>query len=104
MSTRRGLLATIPALALAATTLPKAAEAQGVTLSFGPPPPPVYARPVPPPRRGYVWAPGHWRWNGYRHVWVEGTWLRDRRGYHYSEPRWAENDGRWRYHPGVWQR
>ena len=104
MSTRRGLLAALPALAAAALALPATAEAQSVTLDFGPPPPPPRARPVPPPRRGYVWAPGHYRWNGRRHVWVEGQWIRDRRGRHYRNPEWVERDGRWGYYPGRWER
>ena len=104
MSTRRGLLAALPALAAAALALPATAEAQSVTLDFGPPPPPPRARPVPPPRRGYVWQPGHYRWNGRRHVWVEGQWMRERRGRHYRNPEWVERDGRWGYYPGRWER
>ncbi len=43
----------------------------------GPPPPPaplVEAAPPPPPGV-YVWRPGHWRWNGFRYVWVRGHYV-----------------------------
>ena len=31
----------------------------------------------PAPRAGYIWSPGHWEWNGRRHVWVAGRWIAD---------------------------
>src|SRR5688572_26586692 len=31
----------------------------------------------PPPREGWIWSPQHWEWDGTRHVWVEGRWVRD---------------------------
>ena len=104
MTTRRGLFAALPALAAVAAglALPTTAEAQSITLRFGPPPPPPYARPVPPPRRGRVWVEGHYRWNGRRYVWEEGHWVRVRRGREYAQPRWDQDGDRWRYHPGRW--
>ena len=46
---------------------------------------PVAYRPVAPAPRGaagpvappgaYVWRPGHWRWNGFRYVWVRGHYV-----------------------------
>ncbi|MBR0673492.1 YXWGXW repeat-containing protein [Neoroseomonas soli] len=104
MTDRRGFLALIPALGLAALAVPGTAEAQSVTLNFGPPPPPRYARPMPPPRRGHVWQEGHWRWNGRRYVWEDGRWIRARRGRHYAQPRWDQDGDRWRYRPGRWDR
>ena len=106
MTTRRGLFAALPILAATAAglALPTTAGAQSVTLNFGPPPPPPYARPMPPPRRGYIWADGHYRWNGRRYVWQEGTWVRARRGRHYAQPRWDQDGDRWRYRPGGWDR
>lgn len=44
---------------------------------------------VPAPRRGYVWAPGYWRWRGHQHVWVAGHWIRERHGYHWVPGYWA---------------
>ena len=67
-------------------------------------PPPERHEIVPAPRRGWTWEPGHWRWNGRRHVWVAGHWERNRAGYVYFAPRWEERDGRWVYHSRRWDR
>lgn len=107
MMERRRLLAFGPALLAAAGlfSLASPAEAQlAIYLNAPPPPPPHYARPMPPPRNGYVWAPGHYRSDGRRPVWTEGNWMRERRGHRYSEPRWEQDGERWRYQRGTWQR
>ena len=31
----------------------------------------------PPARDGYIWSPGHWEWDGQRHVWKQAHWVRD---------------------------
>jgi hypothetical protein len=67
-------------------------------------PPPLRAERVPAPRRGYVWAPGHWEWRNHHHAWVGGTWLRARHGYAYRAPTWQERDGRWAMSRGTWVR
>jgi hypothetical protein len=91
-------------LSVGAFTVPTAAQAQPVVnVQFGPPPPPRVER-VPPPRRGYVWAPGHWEWRRGGHVWVGGTWVKARPGYAYRAPEWRERDGRWEYNRGRWDR
>jgi len=78
--------------------------AAGIQLNYGPPADRYEA--VPAPRRGYVWAPGHWQWNGNRtrHVWVAGNWQRARPGYAYHAPAWVERDGRWHYTASRWDR
>jgi WXXGXW repeat (2 copies) len=30
--------------------------------------PPPRNEVMPPPRHGYVWAPGHWEWRGHHYV------------------------------------
>ena len=80
------------------------AFAASVNISIGTPPPAVLVEPVPPPRAGYVWVPGYWRWNGVSHVWVKGRWAAVRRGYHYVPEQWVEVNGRWVFHPGHWAR
>ena len=77
-----------------------------VGVSIGVPPPPVRYERVPGPRRGYVWAPGYWRWNAHahRHVWVGGNWVHARPGYRYHPARWVHHGRDWRYHPGRWVR
>lgn len=60
---------------------PMPASAQvDVNLVIGTAPPPLRYESLPPPRHGYVWAPGYWNWNGHRHVWVSGHWLVERPG------------------------
>ncbi len=91
-------------LSFGALALPTAAQAQPViNVQIGPPPPPRVER-VPPPRRGYVWAPGHWEARRGQHVWVRGEWIRARPGYAYRAPEWRERDGRWEYRSGRWDR
>jgi len=90
-------------LSMGALTVPTAAQAQAVITIQGPPPPPRYER-MPPPRRGYVWSPGHYEWRGGRHVWVRGMYVRARPGYAYRAPEWRENNGRWEYNRGRWDR
>ena len=71
-------------------------------VAVAPPPPRVIE--VPPPRVGYVWAPGYWRWNGHEHVWIEGRWISERRGRHWVPEHWVEYNGRWRFVEGHWER
>lgn len=48
----------------------------GISVSFGPPPLPVYTQPMCP-GPGYMWTPGYWAWSpGYGYYWVPGTWVR----------------------------
>jgi len=90
-------------LSVGALTVPTAVQAQPVITIQTPPPPPRYER-VPPPRRGYVWAPGHYEWRGGRHVWIGGGWVRARPGYAYRPPEWRQDGGRWVYDRGRWDR
>ena len=94
------LLAALVAGSFGSISLPASADV--VVVRTAPPAP--RAERVPPPRRGYVWAPGHWEWRGGHHVWVGGTWLRERRGYVYHAPAWVERDGRWVMERGTWVR
>jgi len=96
---KKTFVAALVAASLGSVALPAAAD---VIVRVAPPPP--RAEHVPPPRHGYVWVPGHWDWNGRRHVWVHGTWLRERHGYSYHEPAWVEHDGRWSMERGRWER
>jgi hypothetical protein len=91
-------------LVAAAVAFPPAASAArvNVELNFGPPPPIVET--VPPPRVGYVWAPGYWEYRDHDHHWVRGHWIHERRGYAWAGPRWEEHNGRWRFEDGHWER
>ena len=93
--------------ALLATSLlgfTAAAHAQyGAIVSVAPPAPRYEV--VPAPRSGWVWAPGHWQWQGNEYVWVQGQWLRDRAGYDYRERRWVQRaNGEWILVGGDWER
>jgi hypothetical protein len=99
------LLACALAAAGAFSLNPGAAEARvAVQIYATAPPPPLRVEHVPPPRHGYVWAPGYWRWQGHRYVWVGGHWIRGRHGYHYAPPHWEREGRRWRYYDGRWHR
>ncbi|MEO6921080.1 MAG: hypothetical protein ABI171_19025 [Collimonas sp.] len=88
----------------AAALLPSQAMAQvGVNITIGvPPPPPRYER-APPPRVGYLWAPGYWNWDGRRHVWAGGHWEQARNGYRYDRPQWQHGRNGWELRRGGWQ-
>jgi hypothetical protein len=98
---KKTLLATLFAASLGATAVPAAAT---VDIILQVAPPEVRYEAVPAPRRGYTWAPGYWDWRGNRHVWVSGSWVRDRPGYYYRSSRWVERDGRWHMQRGNWAR
>lgn len=72
----------------------------GVAVGVAPPAPRVIEE--PPPRVGYVWAPGYWFWNGNGYVWAEGRWLAERPGYHWVPAHWVEVNGGWRFVRGHW--
>lgn len=94
--------ATLLALgACAYLPLPSMAQTSYSVVIRSAPPAPIYEA-VPAPRRGYVWAPGHWEWRGHRHEWVQGYWITERPGYAYSAPAWSRRDGGWYYEPARW--
>lgn len=103
MNSRPMLVAWLIAASVAAAPT-SAVLAASVDISIGTPPPAVLVEPVPPARKGYVWIPGYWRWNGVSHVWVKGHWAGARHGYHYVPEAWANVNGRWVFHPGYWAR
>jgi hypothetical protein len=100
---RKALLSGLCVTALGAMALPITASADvGIYLAV--PPPPVRVEHVPPPRSGYIWAPGYWDVRGNHHVWHTGHWERERHGYYYAQPRWEQHDNRWELHRGHWER
>jgi hypothetical protein len=98
---KRLALAALIAIGAAAAPLPSLAY-NNVSVYIGTAPPaPLYER-VPAPRRGYVWAPGHWEWDGYRHNWAPGYWVVERPGYVYRAPTWYQGNGGWYLQPAAW--
>ena len=66
------------------------------------PPAPIYEA-VPAPRAGFVWAPGHYAWDGSRYVWQSGHWIQSRPGYAWQAPHWQQrSDGSWLLVNGGW--
>ncbi len=97
----------VPAVMAPALVSPASAQVD-FNIIVGSPPPPLRYEVVPTPRAGYVWAPGHWRWDGRQHVWNQGVWVQQRAGYRYVPDRWERymDNGheRWRYQTSRWDR
>lgn len=91
------------ALAGATYTAPASAQTYVVTRVDIAPPAPRFEL-LPPPRIGYIWAPGYWRWGGSRHVWASGYWVSGRPGYSYRPAYWNHGDDGWRFRRGYWGR
>ena len=103
MNKQRTLFAAL--LLAAAAAAPSASFARGhVDVYVGPEPPPPREVEVPPPRHGYVWAPGYWRWEQRHHVWAKGHWERERHGMYWAPGHWVEREGRWAFVAPRWQR
>jgi len=76
----------------------------GISVSFGPPPIPVYAQPVCP-GDNYIWVPGYWAWDpdGGDYYWVPGTWvLAPQVGYLWTPGWWGWSGAAYIWHPGYW--
>jgi hypothetical protein len=90
------------ALAAAAAFIPvQQASAEVVVITTAPPAPRHEV--LPPPRRGYEWAPGFWNWNGHRHVWVAGHWERAHPGQFYAPSAWRQDRDGWHFDRGGWR-
>ena len=83
---------------------PLATQAARVDIDVDIAPPPPRYEVVPPPRVGYIWAPGYWGWDGQRHVWHGGRFMREHHGEHWVNHEWEEHNGHYRYHEGHWER
>jgi len=102
VNVRASILSLIALAGLSAAMAAPAVARTYVDIEVRPPEPRVIE--VPPPRRGYVWAPGYWQWNGHKHVWVEGRWMHERHGSHWVPAHWDERHGRYHFEPGHWER
>jgi hypothetical protein len=98
------LLASLIASSFASVPLTSQAQPRDRAIIIREAPPPPREEAIPRPRRGHVWAPGHWAWRDGRHVWVPGHFLRERRGHRWVADNWVERNGRWVYQAGHWER
>jgi hypothetical protein len=64
-------------------------------------PPPARVENVPP-KAGYIWAAGHWEWNGHSWAWITGSYIFERRGQHWTPDRWEESGSQWHFVEGRW--
>jgi hypothetical protein len=75
----------------------------GVSVSFGPPPIPVYEQPICP-ADGYLWVPGYWAYDdqtGY--YWVPGTWVEPpEAGFLWTPGYWGWSGSAFVFHQGYW--
>lgn len=86
---------------LGMAVLPAMANEHRVTVEVAPPPP-MAEESAPAPREGYVWAPGYYSWNGHKHEWTKGHYVRARAGYRYVGPHWVQEENRWTLYPEQW--
>lgn len=100
---KKTLLGVVLAAASLGALVPVSAIAQTYTIVRVGPPEPM-REVAPAPRRGHVWAPGYYDYRGNQYVWVQGQWLRERRGQDWREARWVERNGEWRRVGGNWER
>jgi hypothetical protein len=96
------LIAALGAASLGAM-VPSAANAEQYAIVRVAPPAPIQEV-IPAPRRGFVWAQGHYDYRGNQYVWVRGHWMRERAGHEWREARWVERDGQWYREGGDWAR
>jgi YXWGXW repeat-containing protein len=75
-----------------------------VSVSFAPPPLPVYEQPLCP-EEGYIWIPGFWAYDEDfdDYYWVPGTWvMAPEPGLLWTPPYWAWNGSAFVFYDGYW--
>ena len=100
MNIRKALVGAM--LVVGAAGIAGAAQAERAYIDVQIAPPPDRVEHMPPPRTGYVWAPGYWRWDRGHHVWVRGHYIRERPGHQWVSHRWVHRGDRWRFEEGHW--
>jgi hypothetical protein len=84
-----------------ALVMPSAASAASSVSDVAPPPPRIENVPH---RDGYVWAAGHWEWNGKSWTWTTGSYLVEQRHAQWIPDGWEPAGAQWRFVPGHWER
>src|SRR5882724_2843459 len=101
----RSLLFALAVLSVVVLGMPTTSSAGVIfSVSFGPPPLPVYEQPYCP-GEGFIWTPGYWAYD-YDfgdYYWVPGTWVRAPRvGYYWTPGYWAWFGNRYVFYDGYW--
>ncbi|SRR5579883_554401 len=79
-----------------------AAEDEDIVVRVAPPHVRVEHRP-PRPGPEYVWQPGYYRYDGNRHIWVDGRWeMPPHHGAHWVAHHWVKRNGGWVLVEGHW--
>lgn len=92
----------LAAFLLLSALSPLAANAE-VVIRIGPPPV-VVERPGPPPRPGYAWIAGYYRWTGRAYMWVPGHYVVPPRPWLIWVPsRWVRRNRGWVFMGGHWR-
>jgi YXWGXW repeat-containing protein len=105
LSSVRSLLFALAVLSVVVLGMPTTSSAGVIfSVSFGPPPLPVYEQPYCP-GEGFIWTPGYWAYD-YDfgdYYWVPGTWVRAPRvGYYWTPGYWAWFGNRYVFYEGYW--
>ncbi|MFZ1134416.1 MAG: hypothetical protein WAN69_05695, partial [Candidatus Korobacteraceae bacterium] len=104
MSTHPSRFLWIALVILALSAVSFAQVGVGISVSFGPPPLPVYAQPLCP-GPGYIWTPGYWAWDPDfgDYYWVPGTWVTAPEvGFLWTPGWWGWGGGGFFFHTGYW--
>ncbi len=75
----------------------------GISVSFGPPPLPVYEQPICP-AEGFIWTPGYWAYDpDFGYYWVPGTWIEAPEvGFLWTPGYWGWGGSAFFFHEGYW--
>ncbi|MBV9155925.1 MAG: YXWGXW repeat-containing protein [Acidobacteriaceae bacterium] len=75
----------------------------GISVSFGPPPIPVYEQPICP-AVDYIWTPGYWAYDPeFGYYWVPGTWVEAPQvGFLWTPGYWGWSGAAFIFHEGYW--
>ena len=98
------LVLTVAAL-LSAMLFPEFAQAGvRVYVRVAPPAPKTVVVKSRPHRPGAVWVAGYWKWNGKRHVWIEGRYIDPWPGYVWMPGHWVHSKRGWYWVDGHWKK
>jgi hypothetical protein len=80
-----------------------AAPTHEPTIEIATPPPEARDESSPGDRNGYRWSKGFWGWNGKRHVWYPGYWVKERVGYKWIDDCWQQHGEKWQLARGHYE-